>query len=170
MFSEEERTAYLNIKAPDELRNKILRYKKNRVKALYRFGIAAACLVLIATGIIFYRPNHIEINGQRLGNHAIFYDTACISSRTTSAILSIPIEIKAFRQTEISVSHGWIYTENSAPAKQITLSSGATIWWEIEPESTDSILEMTISDQTGVYVVTLTHDNTKLIITKEKQK
>ena len=94
MFTEKELTVYRNIKAPDELRQKITKTQKKTYKPLYFISAVAACFIFIMSGVILGNQNNIVINGQELKSSIVFYDTASSYGRTVSSSISVPVEIK----------------------------------------------------------------------------
>ena len=151
MFTEKELTAYRNIKAPDELRQKITKTQKKTYKRLYFISAVAACFIFIMSGVILGNQNNIVINGQELKSSIVFYDTASRYGRTVSSSISVPVEIKTSRKTKISVSEGLISIDGLEPTKELTISSKEIIWWEIELEDSDNVFEMKISDKNDLF-------------------
>ncbi len=170
MFTDEQIKAYHNIKAPDELRKKIVKQKSNK-KWLSTIAVAAACFIFMITGILINsQHNNIVVNGQQLKGSIEFYDTAPILERTVSSVVSIPVEIEVSQNTTISVDRGVISIDGCNPTKEIDISDSATIWWEFEPTKDNNVFEMLISNKKGVQKVTLEYENAKITVTKEKEK
>lgn len=170
MFTEKEIMAYRNIKAPDDLRKKINQTHKKNHKVLYFISAVAACFVFIMSGIITNNQSNIVINGQKLNESIVFYDTASSYGRNVSSTISVPVEIKVLRSTKVCVSDGFISLDGNNPTKEITIFPYATIWWEIELDETDNVYEMMIFDKKGVNRVILEYENAKITVTKEKEK
>lgn len=167
MFTENEKQIYRNIKAPEELRQKIISSPQKSKRIIPFISIAAACFILVISGFLINSGNNkIIINGQTLKNSIVFYDTASMSGRSISSSLSIPIELEISRETEVSVSQGFLSFNGQNPTKQLKLSSSSTIWWEIEPDKSEKTFNMQISDKKGVTKVTLSYENGKITITK----
>lgn len=171
MFTDKEIIAYHNIKAPDELRERVLKSQKKSKNSLRFVAAVAACFVFIISGffIISNKQSNIVVNGQKLTGIVEFYDTTSAFGRTVSSAISVPIEIKTSKNTNISVSKGIISINGSSPAREISISSSEIIWWEINPEGSE-VFEMKISDSKGVRKVTLKYENAKITATKEKVK
>lgn len=170
MFTDKEITAYRNIKAPDELRQKIIKPRKKHRKVIYFSSAVAACLVLIVSVFIINNQSSIVVNGQKLNESILYYDTTVSTRRTLSSSISVPIEIKNKHVTKVVVSDGFISAEGFVPSKEIEFTSSKLIWWELEPTEKDNVFEMLISDKKGVEKVTLKYQNTKITVTKEKVK
>jgi len=170
MFADEQIKAYRNIKAPNELRKKIVKPQSNK-KWLYTIIVVAACFIFMITGILIdSQHNNIVINGQQLKSSIEFYDTAPAFERTVSSAVSIPVEIKVSQDTNISVDKGVISIDGSDSTKEICISDSAIIWWEFEPTEDSNVFEMLISNKKGVQKLTLEYDNAKITVTKEKEK
>lgn len=170
MFTEKEITAYRNIKAPDDLRQKITRTQRKSKKALYIMSAVAACFVILISGFALNNQSRIYINGQELKESVVFYDTASSSGRTVSSTVSVPVEIKTSGNAKVSVSRGFISINGSEASKEAIVSSSEIIWWEIEPGEAENVFEMKISDKKGVKKVTLEYENAKITVTKENEK
>ena len=170
MFTDKEITAYRNIKAPDDLCRKITKPKKKHRKVLYFSSAIAACLVLVISGFVYNNQSNIVVNGQKLKDSIVYYDSSLSSRRTLSSSISVPIEINAKGETKVVVLDGFISTEGYDSSKEIVLTSTKQIWWELETGETDNVFEMLISNKKGVEKVTLIYENTKITVTKEKVK
>ena len=170
MFTDKEITAYRNIKAPADLRQKITKSQKRPNKILYLTGTIAACFILIVSGFVMNNQSNIVINGQKLTDSIVFYDTSSVAGRAVSSSISIPIELKVSHNTKVTVSHGFISVDGSTHSNEITLSSSKMIWWEINPYEADGIFEMRISDKKGIEKIALKYENSKITVTKENEK
>ena len=105
MFSEEQLRAYRNIKAPDELRQKIVKKQKMPMKRIYFISAVAACFIFIMSGIIVNNQNNIviNVNGQTLDESIVFYDTSSSYGRTVSSTISVPVEIEVSSDVRVFV-------------------------------------------------------------------
>ena len=170
MFNDNQITAYRNIKAPNDLHQRIIKRTKKSYKPLYFISAVAACFIfIISAGIISNNQENIVINGQKLTKSIVFYDTTSYG-RNVSHSISVPVEIETARDTKISVSDGLISIDGSNPQKEISISSSTIIWWEIEISDSKNIFEMKISDKKGANLVTLKYDDAKITVSKEKLK
>ncbi len=168
MFSDKEISAYNSIKAPDELYKKISRTKKTYKLPLYIATAVAASFVFIISGYFLTPKSSIIVNGQKLTDSVVFYDTTSASARNVSSTILVPIEIKVNGNTTVSVSQGNIISVNNEPKSEIELSDSGIVWWEISPEQADGIFKMQITDKKGVKTISLKYQNTKITVTKEK--
>ncbi len=170
MFAEKEIIAYRNIKAPDALREKIIARPKSYKKTISFIATIAACLVLIISGMVINNQSNIVVNGQKLNDSVEFYYVATAMERTVNSTVVVPIQVKAWRDTKISVLSGTISLENLDQTQEVNISSPKEILWKIEPQDAQGEFEMLIEDKKGVKKVTLKYDNTKVTVTKEKEK
>ncbi len=171
MFTDQELNAYRNIKAPDELHQKIKGSQKRAKKLLYTITVAAACFIFMAASILINgQSNNIVVNGQKLNDSVEFYDTTSSLGRTVSFEISIPIEITVSRNTKISAQQGVIHLDGIAPSKEIEVSSSTMFWWELDLESEEQVYEMIISDDKGAQKIVLEYKDAKITATKEKIK
>lgn len=170
MFTDKEVTAYYNIKAPDDLRQRITKPQKKSKKMLYISSAIAACFIFVITGFVINNQSNIVINGKLLKDSIVFYDNTISLGRTVSSKISVPIEIKTLHSTKITVAQGVISAEGSTSSKELVISSSKMILWEIEPNQNDNLFEMQISNNKGVEKVTLQYENGKITATKEKEK
>ena len=169
MFTDKEISAYRNIKAPSDLREKIVSAKKVSNKMVYSISAVAACFIFVTVGFIISNQNYIVINGQKLNKSVTFYDTASSYTRTVSSSISVPVEIKVSRESKVSVSDGFLSIEGFNASKEVEVTSSAIIWWEIELNEADNEFTMKITDKKGVKWVTLKYENAKITVTKEKE-
>lgn len=170
MFTDKQINAYNNIKVPDELCKKVLKSQNDSKKWLYTITVIAACFIfMITVTLVNSQHNNIVVNGQKLKSSIEFYDTAPVFERTVSSVVSVPVEIKVSRDTKISVDKGVISIDGN-PFTEIDISDSATIWWEFEPTEDSNVFEMLITNKKGVQKITLEYENSKITVTKEKQK
>lgn len=170
MFTEKEIVAYRNIKAPDSLRQKIVGKQKNYKKTIGFIVAVAACFILIISGFALNNQINIVVNGQKLNDSVEFYCTASAMHKAVNSTVVVPIEIDVKNNTQISVSDGKISIDGSDPSGEIIITSPKEILWEIEPKEMQCEFEMLITNQKGAEKVTLKYDNSKITVTKEKEK
>ena len=169
MFTEKELTAYRNIKAPDELRQKIIGNQKSNKRIISVIATVAACFVLIISGVaINNNQSNIIINGQKL-NSRIEYNLASSMAKSVSSTVTVPLRLKVKESTTVSVTDGLICIDGNT-SKEATITSSTEVLWEVEPTTENSEFIMLITDKKGVQKVTLKYNNEKITITKEKTK
>lgn len=170
MFKEQERMAYQSIRAPKELREKVMEQKKPRRRVpMYLTTALAACLVL-AIGIGFFFPSGepgIMINGQQLQSSVQYYDLTPASDMRSTSILSVPVDLELSGESEISVSHGSLVREGEEPVSKLTVGSDLSLTWEIQRTEEIPTCEMTITQGKDVTTLTLEYEKSKITITKK---
>jgi len=166
VFSQNQLDAYKNIKAPDELFDKI-KSTKPRKKPLYLIPVAAslaACFVILFCTVFLqskdYKPN-VLVNGQKLDSSVVFYDVspADLMESRTMPKLSVPVFIEAQEKTEITVSEGVVKSDD-LQKETVTIHNASTVYWEIEQTVPFPQCTMTLKSASGTTVITLTQNET----------
>ena len=175
MFSKEQISAYQNISAPSELRNKVLdvcsvQKRKIPTKPLVSFAAMAACLILCIGLSLHYNAAEPKIfcNGQQLEDSLLFYDISPASDMRTSPVFSIPFEFSLEKETEISVSHGTLLLADGSHTQSATLVGEQTIWWEIPREDEMPKCEMLLTEKRESTLICLTYNNEEKTVTATK--
>lgn len=168
MFKEPERQAYQSIRAPQELREKIMKKPTKRLP-MYLSTALAACLVL-AIGIGFFFQGSepgIKINGQPLESSLVYYDLSPVSDLRSTPVLTVPVELELSGESRISVSHGRLVKEGQAPVTTMTEDGSLSLVWEIQRTEEIPPCEMTITHGKDVTTLTLEYENSEIILTKK---
>lgn len=171
MFSNDQKEAYRNIQAPEELYQKVVESKQpRRLKLVPLLSGLAACLALVVVLGLFLRPGGPEIvlNGQKLEDIIVFYDISPTDVRS-SPLFSVPVELELPRKAEITVSHGSMTVDGGAPVTSLTASSSVTVWWQIERSEVMPVCEMVIRDSKGTTLITLNYNNAEITATKKEK-
>lgn len=161
MFNKDQVEAYSNIKAPDELFDKVLNAKPKKSK-IYYLPLAvsfAACIMLMFGVAVFtssYSPS-VTFNGQVLTDSVVFYDISPANApdMRSSPMLSIPVIIESDKNTEVTVSEGVLVLENGKRQEYSTFEGEISFVWEIERTSDFKECKMTLTDEKGTSVITL---------------
>ncbi len=164
MFNKSQIDAYSNIKAPDELFQKVINSKPKESK-IYYLPLAVsfvACLMLIFGSVFYwgsYNPQ-VTINGQNLTESVVFYDIspAKVSDMRSSPVLSVPIELELDEETTISVSAGVLVLENGERVKYNSCKDTISFIWEIERTGDLLEAEMTLKCDKGTKEITITQN------------
>lgn len=167
MFTDEEKRAYHNIKAPDTLYQRITIKSKTPKRMWYGLAAMAASLVLIVTSIVMQGQGDIIVNGRKLKGSVEFYVATAAMERSVSSAVSVPVEPSVKGRTTVLVDGGLVRTEEGEPREEIVIEKSCVLWWEIEPESETQEYKMKISDQKGERILSLKYENSKIIVTKE---
>ena len=169
MFREQERMAYQSIRAPEELREKIMAKKKpTKGLPMYLTTALAACLVLaIGIGLFFPGGNApgITVNGQPLKDTVVYYDVAAAADMRSTSFLTVPVELELSEESEISVSQGTLTAEDGSPAPQRWASGTVSLLWQLPREQ--ATCKMTITDGRNVTTLTLQYNQSEITITKK---
>lgn len=172
MFQEQQRMTYQSIRAPEELREKIMAKKKPAQKRLpmYLTTALAACLVLaIGIGIFFPGGNapQIAINGQQLKDTIVYYDVVTASDMRSAPVLAVPVDLELSEESQISVSCGNLVWEGETPVDQLTASEDVSLIWQLPKDEQPVTCEMTIKTGSTVTTLTLQYDQSEIKITKK---
>ncbi len=175
MFSKEQTNAYKNIKAPAELRYKVLEDSKKEKadfsKNIIKFVSIAACMVItlciISAYNIFSGSTEITIDGiSPVKNSVVLQGTNSVSLATarTLEIITVPINIDTNKKTIISVSCGTIVVNDAQSGEMLmtdseySISKDTSLLWQIpETELTQSNI-ITVETKNKTYVLSLVYD------------
>ena len=167
MFDKKQMDAYSNIKAPDELFEKVVnaKPKKSKVYLIPLVSSLAACLILIFGVAVFFssgfNPN-VTFNGQSLTDTVVFYDISPISAMDmrSSPMLCVPIELTLDDETDVLISEGILILENGERVQQGTFEGNVTLMWEIERTGDFPESKMSLTSEKGSKEITLTQNET----------
>lgn len=171
MFREQERMAYQSIRAPRELREKIMAKKKPAKRLpVYLTTALAACLVL-AIGLSFFLPGGnapgITINGQQLKDTIVYYDVSPASDMRNIPVLTVPVDLEISDESDICVSCGTLVREGEDPVTMLTVSENISLVWQLPKTEQMPICEMTITAGSTVTTLTLQYNQSEITITKK---
>lgn len=174
MFNQEQKEAYRAIQAPAELYDRVLAKATpgKRWVLPTTLSIAAACFVMVVALGFFLKGGEpaIVLNGQPLEKSIVFYDISPASDVRSSPFFSVPVEVKAERRSEITVSHGSMTVDGGAPVKTLTAEGSVTVWWEIERSEVMPVCEMEIRDGKSTTLITLNYNNAEITATKRRKE
>ena len=170
MFKEQELNTYRSIRAPEELYGKIMAAKKpQRHWQKYTAGLIAACLVLALGAGFFFRGGSpdVVVNGQSLENSVVFYDVSTSADMRSTPVVSVPIELDLPRKSHITVTAGELSRDGKSCGKTLSASGSVDLSWEIPRDGEVVDCQMRIDDGKSVTILMLTHEETKVTITKK---
>ena len=172
MFDKKHIDAYSNIKAPDELYEKVANAKPQKTK-IYLIPLVsslAACLFLIfgiaAFSSMGFSPE-VNFNGNVLSTDSVITGTTNSDSAPASAYemrsiatLEFPVELNIESKTEVKVSEGVLIPENGDRVQSLTLNDNAALLWEVNPTDEETEFTMTLSSfgKTQQIILTLYPD------------
>ena len=164
MFNKSQVEAYQNIKAPEELFDKVVssKPKKPPIYLIPLVSSLAACLVLIFGVATFLSKDFtvdVTFNGQSLTDSVVFYDISPAKAfdMRSSSELCLPIELKLDEKTEISVSEGTMVIDSQRKTSA-TLEGEVSLIWEIQRTSDFPQCVMTLESSEGKAEITLTQN------------
>lgn len=172
MINDKDINAYMNIKAPAELKGRVMGdlTKKNShisIKVRTCYALAAALLVIIA--VFTFLPNFettLYYGDTPIDKNKIVIDSndgiALLSAR---AIRDITVRIETDEETEISVSRGSLSLPNGESGEILTVSENTVAVWSIDltPDADGAV--MTVGKSS--YCISL-NDNSEWVISKKK--
>lgn len=171
MFTDKELFAFRNIKAPDNLREKIIGKQKTNKNYTKFIAAVAACFILVISVIaINNTQNNIVVNGQKLTDSLELQQVSSSMQKTRSSTVTVAFQFKVNSSTTLSVSDGTITFDSLNLSKELVIDSPKEVLWQVEPSAKQCEFEMLITDKKGVQKVTLKYDNAKITLTKEKEK
>ena len=163
MFSQNELEKYQQLKAPDDLKNQVIKnvdatHKRNR-KIAVRFAAATACLLFAVLGIKMYMSRNplVSIDGVPVSYNARTIDNTTpyeVANNTNEQHLQIciPLEVKVYDETIITVSEGILTTDEIiSPASTICINEPKDIMWYISKDDV-TCAKCTISTGNRKYI------------------
>ncbi len=172
MFDKKHIDAYSNIKAPDELFEKVVNAKpeKSKVYLIPLISSLAACLILIfgvaAFSSMSFNPE-VSFNGAVLTADTVITGTtnsgvapASAYEMRSLATLKIPVELKLDSKTEVAVSNGAIILENGERTQNTSLEGNIALLWEVPQNAEETECTMTLESfgKTQQIILTLYPD------------
>ena len=172
MFDKKHIDAYSNIKAPDELYEKVANAKPQKTK-IYLIPLVsslAACLILIfgvaAFSSMSFGPE-VSFNGTVLSADSVITGTMNSDLAPASAyemrslsVLEFPVELNINSKTDVKVSEGVLVLENGERVQNLTLNENADLLWEVNPTAEETEFTMALSSfgKTQQIILTLYPD------------
>lgn len=163
MFNKSQLEAYSNIKAPDELFEKVVssKPKKSKIYLLPLAASFAACLILIF-GIGAFRSgidSEIFLNGQLVNTDTVMIGELVSESKAdmrSLPTLKISVELKLTEKTKVTVSSGVLVLENGERVNSVTFKDDVSFFWEVESKAELTESTMTLKSFSGEQEIVLT--------------
>ncbi|MBQ2825482.1 MAG: hypothetical protein IJF19_04330 [Clostridia bacterium] len=156
MFDKKHIDAYSNIKAPDELFEKVANAKpeKSKLYLIPLISSLAACLVLIFGVALFssmsFNPR-VSFDGMLLSSDTVVTgdfntEEASVNAYDMRSLraFEIPVELKLDNKTEVTVSNGAIILENGERTQNAFLEGNKALLWEVPPKAEETECTMTL--------------------------
>ncbi len=141
MINKNDIEAYMSIKAPDSIKEKIVaeQVKNNdRISSKVRMCYALAAVLLIFVAVFAFLPQggtELYYNGTSLDKDAVLLTAdnpnARLSLLSTSDIRDIPLTVKTDKKTEITAVDGSV-TAKGETASELTVDSDTEIIWSVD--------------------------------------
>ena len=168
MFDQNQKNAYLNIKAPLQLKNRVLsaaqtcpanetvKRNKNFSSALKRLTVVAACLVLVLTAsvVIFRNGGNTSfyVDGQKLTGDSVAVRTAneglarAFSLEEESVTVKVPVEMKLKGKAQINISQGAVIKdgEHEPTAVPFEAEGNLKLEWVVDSAAQGTVYTLTV--------------------------
>ena len=175
MFNKEQMNAYNNIKAPAELRYKVLetdkREKTGYSKNIIKIASIAACMIItlciISAYNIFNSSTKITIDGTSPVKDNIVLQGAnsvSLASARNIKIITVPINIDTNKNTIISVSCGTIVVNDAQSGEMLmtdseySISKDTSLLWQIPETELAQNNTITVEAKNKTYILSLVYD------------
>ena len=191
MINNEDIVKYRSIKAPSELKTRVLKAceaeeRKLRANQNNRFfanplfirgmSAVAVCLALVMLSFVAVRMVSVDASLTYNGNEVseeISVGAAAMSAKSVSSIAGLPLMVEANRNTVVKVSHGTLYVaDNKGNAvncgTELEVSEDTEIWWDIDGENTKCFLTVSTKNKTTEYILEFKDDTPNGVLYKNK--
>lgn len=159
--------AYRSIRAPEELREKVLsstkeeNRPKNNIVVFRKISSVAAVLaaVVLASLVVVSPWNDVKVagvNGKIGSSYTSVKDNenAAVFARYSDE-LTVPLTLDVSKDTEITVTDGNVTDEAGEMISAVGKGEKADIYWTIPAADEDVSYEMTLSNSKNTYLITL---------------
>ncbi|MBQ8187230.1 MAG: hypothetical protein IJ037_10235 [Clostridia bacterium] len=172
MFDNKQIEQFRQIKAPSELKSRVLASKPVRTTApMVRYAALAASVVLILTVTLLLFPRGTDIavttNGERITSSGIMLAenpaepvSAYALARTTSASLDVPLNFTAEGECRITVSSGDLTVENESilPGETFTSDGEPDVIWHIANPDPETVYTLVLHTENGQTILVMKYD------------
>jgi hypothetical protein len=163
MISTEDLNAYLSIKAPDTLKERVMSAvngKSNRISSTVHtyYAIAAAVVIIVASFVFFpSAKTNLYFDGNRVSKDAVIMtavqNNARIAPLSLNDIRDFEFTLKTGTEAKISVSHG-ILSSGDLSDRELTLSHDGKLTWTVDlEESTEYFITIETKSRTDTYCI-----------------
>lgn len=176
MFDETQVESYKSIRAPKELKEKILATQVEKSKPYGKMiricSVAASVLVIIGLGLLLTRKpvkQSVYIEDQKVNSAGItFTGVAMASLREMSVRIPLDFELEG-QNTTIKVSEGNLFTDDDVDnGNTVVTDQNMRLWWVMSTVDQAKTYEMYVSSKRGNYIITLCCDDEGRFIIKKK--
>lgn len=171
MFKKADMEAYRSVKAPLELREKVLMADRRRSFSYYKMQAVPACMVAVMGLAMMWNWNHSYVTIQGDMTSMVQTETfASLDSRKVSQN-SISVKLNSNHKRNVTVSEGTLQYvdpesgEITVRDKDLKVGSNAEILWIIDPQ-TEECYELNVSgwgkDETFLLIYNQEDENWEL--------
>lgn len=189
MLGETEVENYRKIKAPDELRNKVLKLEDTKKRVSYKSFIpvmvlaTTLMLVFITVFNVNKKPLTVDafVDGKAITEYGVTYECdltdnnqngiAFANSRETGTFIFVPVELKVNRDVAVSVAKGIITFDKDDildGEKELKIGDTKTVWWVIDEITPNESYTMKVKGGNKEYTFILTCDEQAIINIKQQ--
>ena len=176
MFDNKQIEQFRQIKAPDELRSKVLGAKRLPVRTtVLRYGALAACFVIMMTAVLLFRGRAdgiaVTMNGCEVTTEGVYavpgiVDTAAYSIQRTSPVssgeaLEIPLEFAVTGECRLRVSSGSLLLDGEEMREDASLDAGGSLnlIWRIESADREAYYSLVLQSENEQTILVMKYDN-----------
>lgn len=164
MFHKEDMEAYKNIKAPRELKEKVLSANTNMKAFPYRqlyLAVASFAMIVSLSATWNWNQSIISIKGNE-------QMVSMASEARGVPTTSISIEIDSNHKRKVNVSEGLLFQANADGKQTVKVSSGEELLWKLDAEeSKEYELSVTGWGRDKVYLLTYDQAITNWVIKEQ---
>ena len=170
MINRKDIDAYLNIKAPDSikerLQSQINEDDRRNSKLSLSFYALAASLIIVAAAILFIPISHAELyfEGNEIKGEVTVSNYSARAARTIDAsvdmTLEIPLEVKVTGKSKVSVSTGEIKLSDSEDGKKtVSVKGRESIIWVLPLDALTENATFTVEKGGKKLIYSISQDN-----------
>lgn len=171
MINNKDLDAYMNIKAPAELKERVmgdLNKTNSHISIKIRTCYALAAVLLVIVAIFAFLPNSqtsLYYGTTPIDKNVVISSNDGIALLSTRTINDIPVRVETDKKTVVSVSMGDIILPNGESGSSVTVSDDTVIIWSIDltPDADGAVMSVGKSS----YCISL-NDNSEWVISKKK--
>ena len=149
MFSEKQVSAYRAIRAPEELRERVVCKARENVgnrSVNWAIRLAPLCAAfLLILGLVFFLPQKPQISVLLDGNEvngSLEWSSASRGVERSVSSISLPFEVHGEKETVISVSQGFLITEDEGLQTSLSFHGEISFFWELREGVTEAEMEI----------------------------
>lgn len=144
MFTEEQKTAYQNMTAPAELREKVLEMaktapakpveRKRPARKWMSTAVAACLVVVVGATMLLPRGGNVTLrmDGVEVTETATAFSANMPMTARAIASMCLPVTVETEWDAEISVSCGQVLAEDGTEVSVVSAGE-TTLYWAISP-------------------------------------